>query len=100
MSAFRQLVATQTNATTGTTASVTLAGDTTTSRTIRFANIGTETVWVEFGYGTAATAVASTSIPILANTVEAFRVGPRCDRYAHIAATTGSTLSSTVGEGD
>ena len=66
---------------------------------VRIANVGTKTVFLEFGAsGTTPTAATATSIPMLANTVEVFTVPPLCV-VAAIASDTGSTIYITPGEG-
>lgn len=65
----------------------------------RLVNAGTQTIFLEFGSNmTSPTASTSTSLPMLANTVEVFTLPPKCI-VAAIAATTGSTLYVTPGEG-
>jgi hypothetical protein len=96
---FRALAATQSTASSGSSQGVTInvVGGT---RTIRFANIGTVTVFVAFGVGSAPTAALASSMPLLANTVEAFTIPPDVTHYSLIASGAGSTLYSTIGVGE
>lgn len=96
---FRPVAETQSTAVTGTSQSVTI-NETLGNRTLRVVNDGSQVVYIEFGRGAAATAVVGTSFPVLANTVEVFTLDATVDRYAVIAATTGSTIRTTVGEGE
>jgi hypothetical protein len=64
------------------------------SCTVRLVNAGTQTVFIAF----TGTAVAATSMPMLANTVEVFSM-PNGSALSVIAAATGSTLYATVGDG-
>lgn len=65
---------------------------------VRVANIGTQTIYIDFGTASTVAAVA-TSIPMLANTVEVFTVPNDVTHIAHIAGDVGSTVYVTVGEG-
>lgn len=65
---------------------------------LRMANVGTQTIFIDF-VTTTGTAVATTSIPLLANTVEVFTLGNDITHVSAIAGTTGSTLYITYGEG-
>ncbi len=68
-------------------------------RSIRVTNIGSQNIFVNFGNSNAITAVLTTSMPVLANTVEVFLLPPDITFVAAIAAATGSTMYLTVGEG-
>lgn len=65
---------------------------------VRVANVGTQTIFIDFGLSTG-TASTSTSMPILANTVEVFSIVNDVTHLAVIAGSTGSTVYLTVGEG-
>lgn len=91
---FRPLANTQNTAVTGSNQSVTL-NYTMGTRSIRFCNIGTQTVFIDF----LASATTGTAMPIPAGQTELFSIGPDVTSFNVIAATTGSTLYSTVGEG-
>lgn len=67
------------------------------TRSIRLANVGTQTVFVTIT-DAAATASVSTSIPVVANSVEVFLLRKENAYINVIAASTGSTLYWTVGE--
>lgn len=62
--------------------------------TVRIANIGNQTVFIDLNG-----AATTSSMPILANSVEVFDFGIGTDVSA-IAAAAGSTLYITVGRGD
>lgn len=94
MRTFRPLAATQNTSVTATNQQVTL-NRTTGTQSIRMCNLGTETVYIEFG----GVATASASLPLPAGQTEVFTVGSDITYYGVIAGTTGSTLYSTVGEG-
>ncbi len=66
----------------------------------RFANIGTQPIyWLPYAAGIAVVAVTTaTGIPMLAGAVETFTL-PVNVQVSVIAASTGSTLSITPGEG-
>lgn len=66
------------------------------TRSIRLANIGTQTVFVALGTETSS---VTTSMPILANSVEVFTLPASIDTLSVIAADTGSTLYATIGDG-
>lgn len=63
---------------------------------MRLANIGTQTIFVALG---TVTASASTSMPIMANTIEMFSLPGGVNTLSVIAAATGSTLYATIGIG-
>ena len=65
---------------------------------VRVANIGTQTIFIDFGTSNTVAATA-TSIPMLANTVEVFTIPNDVTHIAFVAGTTGSTVYVTVGEG-
>lgn len=97
--AFRPLAATQNTAVTASSQAVVLNLSQGVF-TIRFCNIGTQTVFIlpsESSSPTAAT--VSNAIPIPAGQTEIFTMSKGIVGYTMIAATTGSTLYSTVGEG-
>lgn len=64
--------------------------------TMRIANIGTQTVFIALG---TVTSSVTTSMPMLANTVETFSLPGAVTTLSVIAAATGSTLYVTVGQG-
>lgn len=66
------------------------------TRSIRLVNIGTQTVFVALG---TVTSSVTTSMPILANSVEVFTLPAGITTLSVIAAGTGSTLYATVGDG-
>lgn len=68
------------------------------TRSIRVVNVGSQTIFINKGDSTV-TASTSTSLPILANTVESFLIHPEDTTLAAIAAGAGSTLYITIGEG-
>lgn len=68
------------------------------TRSVRVVNSGTQTVFLDF-VTTTGTAVATTSMPVLANTVEVFTFGNDVTHITAIAAATGSTIYITPGEG-
>lgn len=68
------------------------------NRTIRIANVGTQTIFVVLG-NSASTASVSTSMPIQAGSVETFFIRNEITHVAHIASSTGSTIYVTIGEG-
>lgn len=61
---------------------------------VRLANVGTQTVFVNFS----GAATVAAGMPILANTIEVFTIAPNTT-ISTIAAATGSTLYATVGDG-
>lgn len=66
------------------------------TRSVRLANIGTQTVFVALD--TVASSV-TTSMPILANSVEVFTLPAGITTLSVIAAGAGSTLYATIGDG-
>jgi len=68
------------------------------TRSLRLANIGTQTVFIDFGT-TSGTASLTTSIPLIANTSEVFTIDNNITYVNVIAASTGSTMYATYGEG-
>jgi hypothetical protein len=64
--------------------------------TVRMTNIGTQTVFVALG---TVTASLTTSMPVLANSIETFSLPGGVNTLSVIAASTGSTLYATVGQG-
>jgi len=68
------------------------------NRSVRIANIGTQTIFVAFGISTT-TASVTGSMPILPNTVETFFMRNENTHIAVIASSTGSTMYVTTGEG-
>lgn len=93
--AFRPLAPTQNIAVTATAQSLALTNTVGNSVAVRFANIGTQTVFVTFD-NTVAT--ATNGVPLPAGQVEAFTITTQYP-LSVIAAGTGSTLYVTVGEG-
>jgi len=67
-------------------------------RSIRIANIGTQNIFVKLG-ASDVTTLTTTGMPVLANTVALFLLRPDETHIAAIAATTGSTMYLTVGDG-
>lgn len=68
-----------------------------TETTARFVNAGSQTVF--WCYGTQAGLTAANGVPVLANTVETFTIPAGISTISVIAASTGSTLYITVGDG-
>lgn len=68
------------------------------TRAIRFTNLGTSNVFIEFGIATVTAAVA-TSMILPAGQTEIFTVGNDTTHYAFIGDGTASVLYSQVGEG-
>ena len=66
------------------------------TRSMRIAVIGTQTVFVALG---TVTSSVTTSMPILANSVEVFTLPAGLTTLSVIAASTGSTIYVTIGEG-
>ena len=66
------------------------------TRSMRIAVIGTQTVFVALG---TVTSSVTTSMPILANSVEVFTLPAGLTTLSVIAAGTGSTIYVTIGEG-
>lgn len=96
--AFRPLAATQNIAVTAAAQTVTLNYSLGTVA-IRFCNIGTQTVFILFGEDTQTAATVSNAIPIPAGQTEIFTASTDTVSFSVIAASTGSTLYTTVGEG-
>lgn len=67
-------------------------------RSIRVVNAGTQTVFLKFG-SSASVASTTTSLPMLANTVEVFVLDNDTTAIAAIAGSTGSTIYVDVGQG-
>lgn len=65
---------------------------------VRLANLGTVTIFVNFGTKNA-TAVAATDIPILAGAVEVFSVPNGTEYICAITGGTAATLHVTPGDG-
>lgn len=84
-------------AVTGTSAALAITRPSIGTQSVRIVNSGTQVIFVEFGVSTVA-AVAATSMPILANTVETFVLANEVTHIAAIASTTGSTMYVTTGE--
>ena len=66
------------------------------TRSVRLANIGTQTVFVALG---TVTSSVTRSMPVLANSVEVFTLPGGVTTLSVIAASTGSTLYATIGDG-
>ena len=66
------------------------------TRSVRLANIGTQTVFVALD---TVTSSVTTSMPVLANSVEVFTLPGGITTLSVIAAATGSTLYATIGDG-
>jgi len=84
-------------AVTATTGNVAVTRPSVGIQSMRIANIGTQTIFVNFGTSAVA-AVLATSMPILPNTVETFCLQNEVTYVAAIAASTGSTMYITTGE--
>lgn len=85
-------------AVTGTSQTLAIPNTAQGTRALRIVNSGTQTVFLDF-VTTTGTAVATTSMPMLANTIEIFTFGNDITHVSAIAATTGSTIYITPGEG-
>lgn len=68
------------------------------TKSVRIANVGSNTIFITFGTGSA-TAATTTSLPMLGNTVEVFTVNADNTHVAHISGAAGNTIYVTVGEG-
>lgn len=93
---FRPLAATQSLAVTAASQPISLnflLG----TRAVRLSNVGTQTVFIKFGTGAAAT--TTDDMPLQAGNTELFTIGNDITTITVIAAATGSTLYSTIGEG-
>lgn len=66
------------------------------TRSLRLANVGNQTVFVALG---TVTSSVTTSMPVLANSVEVFTLPAGVTTLSVIAASTGSTLYATIGDG-
>lgn len=66
---------------------------------VRFCNIGTQTVFLLVGETTQTTATVNNAIPLPAGQTEIFTFSQGTLTFSVIAAATGSTLYTTVGEG-
>lgn len=96
---FNRVAPTQNITVTATSAGIALNAMAAYSETLRFVNVGTQTVFVEFSSdGVTPTATLAASIPILPNS-ELVVTNPRTSNVAAIAAATGSTLYVTPGMG-
>lgn len=93
--AFRPLAATQNTAVTNTNAAITLSPVSASTRQVRVANIGTETVFIRFG----AAATTAAGIPMVPNSVEIYTI--KDETTANVIAAVGgsNTLYVTMGEG-
>lgn len=96
--AFRPLAATQNTTVTASAQTVTL-NNTLGTRAIRLCNVGTQTAFVLFGETSQTDATVSNAIPIPSGQTEIFTVSQGVTTYSVIAASTGSVLYSTIGEG-
>jgi len=65
---------------------------------VRILNNGANLVFINFSVG-AGTAVATTDMPILPNSVEVFQIPATVTHINAIALATGNTLYWTVGDG-
>ena len=96
---FNRVGPTQNITVTATSAGISLGGNAAYAETLRFVNVGTQTVFVEFSSdGVTPTATLAASIPILPNT-SLIVTNPRTSNVAAIAGATGSTLYVTPGIG-
>lgn len=76
-------------------ASVNLTG---LSRSVRIVNIGNQTVFVRFVTASGGSAVTSSSMPVLAGTVETFFASNEVTAVSAVASASGSTIYITQGE--
>lgn len=90
--------ATVNTAVTGTSANVAITRSGIGTQTIRVANIGTVTIFIEMGTSSGITATTAASMPVLANTVETFLLPNNITHLAAIASGAGSTMYVTTGE--
>lgn len=67
-------------------------------QSIRIVNSGTQVIFINFSTG-AGTASVSTDMPMLAGTVEVFWLPKQINTINVIAASTGSTVYASTGEG-
>ena len=81
-----------------TTANVAITNPGSGTRSLRIANIGTNNVFINFGKNNSVTAVLTTSIPLLANSVSMFQLKSDITHVAAIAAAIGNTIYCTTGE--
>lgn len=93
--AFRPLAPTQNIAVTATAQSFPLPNIVGTIYAVRFANLGTQTVFIALE---GVTATVNNGIPLPAGAVETFTLDSQSS-ISVIATATGSTLYATVGEG-
>lgn len=68
------------------------------NRSVRIANIGTQTVFLKFG-ASGVTTTAGAGFPMLGNSVETFLIRADQTHVAAIAGATGNTIYVTLGEG-
>jgi hypothetical protein len=113
---FSPILPTVTRAVTSSSASVALGTTARTSQTasptpqgaptfpggfsVRVVNDGTVISFIEFGYGSAATAAVASSIPMLPGTAEIFSVGEGCTHISAITASGTATVYATPGQGN
>lgn len=97
--AFRPLAPTQNIAVTATAQTQTFSPVPPGTCAVRFCNIGTQTVFVIIASMSQTDATVTNAIPIPAGQTEIFTLFKDTQTFSVIAAATGSTLYSTVGEG-
>lgn len=66
---------------------------------VRFCNIGTQTVFILVGESSQTAATVTNAVPIPSGQTEIFTFSAGTTTFSVIAAATGSTLYTTVGEG-
>lgn len=97
--AFRPLSATQNATVTAGSAAIAL-NNLNGTRAVRVANVGAGTIFINFGEAATTAATTTTSMVMLANTVEVFTAGPAVSHVAVINGTaTNNVVYTTVGEG-
>lgn len=85
-------------AVTGTSANVAVTRPGIGTQTVRIVNVGTNTIFIEMGTSSGITATTTTSMPMLANTVETFLLPNNITHIAAISSGAGSTMYVTTGE--
>lgn len=97
--AFRPLLPTQNIAVTATAQTQTFSPVPPGTTSVRFCNIGTQTVFIVIASATQTDATVSNGVPIPAGQTEIFTLFKDTLTFSVIASATGSTLYSTIGEG-
>lgn len=100
MEAFAPVTATINLPVTATTANVSLRSlsPVVNQPVVRLANVGTQTIFVNFGIA-GVTATTTAGFPMIANSVGCFSIPVTATHIAAIASAVGSTLYATVGAG-